>query len=462
MWLIDATPALFTDLYELTMAQAYFRQGMDQTAYFEVFVRDLPEHWGFFVMAGLPEVESYLRRFRFSPEDIAYLRSTRLFADDFLGYLAVFELDVKVRALPEGTVFFADEPIMEVGGPILHVQLLETYLLNILGFSIIAATLGARVMLAAQGDCGLRIADCGLAADAQDKSAIRLVGRVRNHQSAIPVIDFGLRRCQGPVSSIRAARGGQIAGFAATSNVFAARLLAMPPSGTMAHSFVEAHESEEQAFRRYAEMYRERAILLVDTYDSIEGIKTAARVAKDFADRGIQIRGIRLDSGDIATLSRFARDYFKRRGLGFLRIFVSGDLDEFRIADLLAAGAEIDGLGVGTRFTVSHHAPSIGIVYKIAQYGDRPLYKTSPDKVTRPGRKTVLRKSEISNLKFEMDIVQPFDLRADDLLKPFELAEPMATIQQRLQHQIAALPDGVKTIREPAPYRVEFVGFPGT
>jgi len=423
MWLIDATPALFTDLYELTMAQAYFRQGMDKAAYFEVFVRHLPEHWGFFVMAGLPEVESYLRQFRFSPEDIAYLRSTGLFADDFLEYLSVFELNVKIRAMPEGTVFFANEPIMEVSGPILHAQLLETYLLNILGFSIIEATLAARMMIAARG---------------------------------IPITDFGLRRCQGPISSIRAARGGQIAGYAATSNVFAAKLLAMPPSGTMAHSFVEAHESEERAFRDYAEIYRERAILLVDTYDSIEGIKTAARVAKDFADKGIGIRGIRLDSGDIAELSRFAREHFARENVDFLHVFASGDLDEFRIADLLAAGAEIDGLGVGTRFTVSQHAPAIGIVYKIVQYGDRPLYKTSPDKVTRPGRKTIIRKSEIRSPKFETDVVQPLDPRADDLLKPFESAEPMPAIQRRLASELAHLPDAIKAVRNPAGYRVEF------
>ena len=423
MWLIDATPALFTDLYELTMAQAYFRQGMDKAAYFEVFVRHLPEHWGFFVMAGLPEVESYLRQFRFSREDIAYLRSTGLFADDFLEYLSVFELNVRVRAMPEGTAFFPNEPIMEVSGPILHAQLLETYILNILGFSIIEATLAARMTIAARG---------------------------------VPVVDFGLRRCQGPISSIRAARGGQIAGFAATSNVFAARLLDMPPSGTMAHSFVEAHESEEQAFRNFAQLYGKRAILLVDTYDSIEGIRTAARVAKDFAQQGVRIRGIRLDSGDLTELSRFAREHFARENVDFLQIFASGDLDEFRIADLPAAIAEIDGFGVGTRFAVSQHAPAIGIVYKIAQYGDKPLYKTSPDKVTRPGRKTITRKFEISNQKFEMDVVQPFDPRADDLLKSFESAEPMSAIQRRLASGLAHLPDAIKAIRNPAGYPVEF------
>jgi nicotinate phosphoribosyltransferase len=425
MWLLRDTPALFTDLYELTMAQAYFRQGMNETAYFEVFVRHLPEHWGFFVMAGLPEVESYLREFRFDDRDIAYLRSTGIFADDFLASLAALKLNVHVRALPEGTVFFPNEPLMEVSGPILHAQLLETCLLNILGFSIIAATLGTRITIAAQG---------------------------------IPVVDFGVRRCQGPISSLRAARGGQMAGFAATSNVFAARLLGLPPSGTMAHSFIEAHESEEQAFRNYAELYRERAILLVDTYDSIEGIKTATRVAQDFARRGIRIHGIRLDSGDLVALSRFARDHFKGQGLEFLRIFVSGDLDEFRITDLLAAGAEIDGVGIGTRFTVSQHAPALGIVYKIAQYGDRPLHKTSADKATLPGRKTVVRRGEPV---YESDLVTTLESKADDLLKPFHHAEPMKSVQERLQQEIAALPASVTSIRNPAAYPVQFRGFPG-
>ncbi len=261
---------------------------MDETGYFEVFVRHLPEHWGFFVMAGLPEVESYLHEFHFAPQDIEYLRSTGVFAEDFLEYLSRLKLDVRLRALPEGTIFFPNEPIMEVSGPILHAQLLETYLLNILGFSIIEATLAARIGIAARG---------------------------------IPVVDFGLRRCQGPISSLRAARGAQIAGFAGTSNVYAARLLGLPPSGTMAHSFIEAHSSEEQAFRNYAEIYGARAILLVDTYDSIEGIKTAARVAKDFLGKGTRIRGIRLDSGDLVELSKFARAYFKKEGLEFLRIF---------------------------------------------------------------------------------------------------------------------------------------------
>ncbi|MBN1358969.1 MAG: nicotinate phosphoribosyltransferase [Sedimentisphaerales bacterium] len=423
MWMMRATPTLLVDLYELTMAQAYFRTGMTERGYFEVFIRHLPEQWGFFVMAGLAEVEDYLRAFRFAPEDVEYLRSTGLFADDFLRYLAVLELDVEVRCLPEGTIFFPNEPVMEVSGPIAHAQLLETYILNILGFSIVTATLATRMTLAAGG---------------------------------IPIVDFGMRRAQGPVSALRAARGAQLAGWKATSNVFAARLLNMPPSGTMAHSFVEAHESEEEAFRAFAELYGEKTILLVDTYDTTEGTKIAARVARDFLQRGVKLRGIRLDSGDIVAQSKFARRYFKEQGLEFLQIFVSGNLDEYKVSDMLAAGGQFDGFGVGTHFTVSRQAPSVGIVYKLAQYGDRPLHKTSADKATLPGRKSVIR---LGGQRFEKDIVKPLDPTANDLLRPFTSAEPITTIQERLQHQLAALPEPTEVTRNPASYPVDFVGF---
>ncbi len=426
MWMIDATPALFTDLYELTMAQAYFRKPMPEQGYFDVFIRHLPDEWGFFVMAGLDEVESFLREFRFAPEDIEYLRSTGRFEEDFLEYLAIFDLDVKIRCLPEGTVFFPNEPIMEVSGPILHAQLLETYIVNILGFSVIEASLAARMTLAADD---------------------------------IPLLEFGMRRAQGPIASVRAARAAQIAGWKATSNVFAARGLGMPPSGTMAHSYVQAHPSEEQAFREFASIYREKTILLVDTYDTAEGIRIAARVARDFLDRGIKLRGIRLDSGDLVAHSRFARDHFQQKGLDFLGIFASGNLDEFKIQDMLAAGGQFDGFGVGTHFTVSKYAPSVGIVYKLSQCGDRPLHKTSPQKATLPGRKTLLR---TGTPHFEKDTVRPYDPNADDLLRPFHTTESMEGIQQRLQDQLAALPEEIKATREPARYPVEFVGFPGT
>lgn len=421
MWLLKDTPELLTDLYELTMAQIYFRKRMERKACFEVTVRRLPEHWGFFVMAGLAEIESFLREFRFSEADIDYLRSTGQFSEDFLQYLAALRPDVKIRALPEGTVFFSNEPILEVAGPLIDAQLLESYILNILGFSIIEATLAARTSIAAK--------------DAT-------------------VVDFGLRRCQGPVAALRSARGAQMAGFPATSNVFAARALDFAPAGTMAHSFVHVHESQEQAFRNFAEAYGENSILLVDTYDSVEGIQEAASLAKALCEeKHVEIKGIRIDSGDLVELSRFARRHFDERGVSFLKIFVSGDLDEFKIDDLLRQGAPIDGFGIGTRFAVSRFAPAIEIVYKIVQYGDRGVFKTSPGKQTRPGRKAITR---IRDKHYERDIVRPLQSQTDDLLKPFELAEDMPTIQQRLAGELSLLDDSNKAIRNPGTYPVEF------
>jgi len=426
MWLIKDSPALLTDLYELTMAQVYFKgsafkKQMTGTACFEVSVRKLPENWGFFVMAGLNEIESCLSEFRFSKADIDFLRSTKLFSDDFLQYLAALRPDVEVRSLPEGTVFFPNEPILEVAGPLICAQLLESYFLNILGFSIIAASLAARVSIAAKG---------------------------------LAVVDFSLRRCQGPVASIRSARAAQMAGFRATSNVFAARQLNFTPAGTMAHSFVQVHESEEQSFRNFAKCYGENAILLVDTYDCVKGIKKAARVARQiYEEKGIKIKGVRIDSGDLVSLSDFARKYFQEKDVSFLNIFVSGDLDEFKIYDLLKQGAQIDGIGIGTRFAVSRFAPAIEIVYKIAQYGDKGLFKSSPDKQTLPGRKTVTR---IKNKLYERDIVSAFNPQSDDLLRPFEAAEPIQTIRQRLTTELSLLNDSIKAIRNPKKYPVEF------
>jgi nicotinate phosphoribosyltransferase len=421
MWLIKDSPTLFMDLYELTMAQVYFERKMHDRAYFEVTIRSLPEHWGFFVMAGLAEIESYLNEFHFTKDDIGYLHSTKIFSDDFLSYLGGLRGEVAVRCLPEGTVFFPNEPAFELSGPLICAQLMESYILNILGFSIIEATLAARISLAAKG---------------------------------VAVIDFGLRRSQGPVASLRSARAARMAGFRATSNLFAARGLDFSPSGTMAHSFIEVHDSEEQSFISFAETYGQDAILLVDTYDSIEGIKKAARTAKQvYEERGVKIRGIRIDSGDLAGLSEFARSYFKDNGVEFLKIFVSGDLDEFRIAELLKAGAPIEGFGIGTRFAVSRSAPSVQVVYKIVRYGNRDLLKTSPAKESRPGRKAVTR---LKDRHYQKDIVCRLQSAQQDLLQPFEAVEEMQTIQERLARELSGLDDSIKAIRNPQKYPVEF------
>jgi nicotinate phosphoribosyltransferase len=421
MWFIKDSPALLTDLYELTMAQAYFGDVVTGRGCFEVTVRTLPANWGFFVMAGLAELRAYLEQFKFSDEDLAFLESTELFSSDFVGHLGRLRPDVQIRALPEGTVFFPHEPVLELSGPLIDAQIIESYVLNILGFSIIEATLATRISIAAKG---------------------------------VAVVDFGLRRTQGPVASVRAARGAQMAGFSATSNVFAARALGFASAGTMAHSFIQVHENEEQAFRRFAELYGERTVLLVDTFDSIKGIDKAAEVARQiYEEKGVKIKGIRLDSGDFVRLSKYARRHFKEEGVEFLKIFVSSALDEYRIAEMLEAGAEVDGFGIGTRFAVSHGAPDLDIVYKIIQYGDKGLFKSSPDKQTKAGRKSNLRSKDGLYVK---DTVVPFSSGADDLVQPFEDVEPMEAIGQRLACELANLPEPVKAIKNPQPYVVEF------
>jgi nicotinate phosphoribosyltransferase len=421
MWLMRDSDALFMDLYELTMAQVYFEKKMNDRACFEVTIRRLPEHWGFFVMAGLAEVESYLNEFHFTKDDIDYLHSTKIFSDNFLSYLAGLKPEVEIRCLPEGTIFFPNEPAFELSGPLICAQILESYILNILGFSIIEATLAARISLAAKG---------------------------------LAVIDFGLRRSQGPIASLRSARAAQMAGFRATSNLSAARGLNFTPSGTMAHSFIEVHDSEEQSFINFANTYGQNAILLVDTYDSIEGIKKAAKAAKQiYNEKGVKIRGVRIDSGDLTGLSKYARKYFDQNGVESLKVFVSGDLDEFRIAELLKAGAPIDGFGIGTRFAVSRSAPSVQIVYKIIRYGDKDLLKTSPEKESRPGRKSIIR---LKDEYYQKDIVCRLQSAEQDLLQPFESAEKMQTIRERLANELSFLDDSVKAIRNPHEYPVEF------
>ncbi len=422
MWMLKNSPALLMDLYELTMAQVYFEKGMRGEAYFETTIRRLPENWGFFVMAGLAEMDSFLKEFRFDGEDVEYLRKTGKFSEKFLNYLRVFRPDVKIRSLSEGTVFFPGEPLFEVGGPILDAQILESYCLNILGFSIVEASLAARMVLAAKG---------------------------------VPLIDFGLRRAQGPVASIRVARGAQMAGFAATSNLLASSLLDFPSSGTMAHSFIEAYGDEEEAFRDFALAYGREAVLLVDTYDTVEGVRKACKVAKEIErEKGVRIKGVRLDSGDLCELSRFARKFFAENGAEYLKIFVSTEIDEYKIAGLSEKGAQIDGFGVGTNLAVSREAPAVDIVYKLAEYAGKGTLKTSPGKATYPGRKSLLRERDGHFVK---DVVRPYEENCDDLLILFESPEDMDVVKSRLGRQLEGLEDSLKKTVAPAKYPVEFV-----
>ncbi|MEJ2655924.1 MAG: nicotinate phosphoribosyltransferase [Desulfobacterales bacterium] len=349
---------LFTDLYELTMAASYFSHRVFNTATFSLYIRDIYSTRNFFVAAGLEQVLDELEGFRFSDEDLQYLKTTGRFSTDFLTYLEQLRFSGEVYAMPEGTVFFADEPVMEVTAPIIEAQLLETFLLNTVGFQTMIASKAARCIHAAAGR---------------------------------PLIDFSLRRTQGQDAGLKVARSTFIAGFVATSNVLAGKMYGIPLSGTMAHSYVSAFESEKDAFIAYSKTFPDHSIFLIDTYDTLEGAKNAAVVAKEMKKRGHTLIGVRLDSGDMVSLSQGVRKILDDAGLYDVKIFASSGFDEFKIDEVVSKGAQIDAFGVGTKVGVSADAPFVDIVYKMVHFGDRDVRKLSPGKVTLAGEKQVFR-----------------------------------------------------------------------
>ncbi|HKJ71532.1 MAG TPA: nicotinate phosphoribosyltransferase [Gammaproteobacteria bacterium] len=358
-WEDARNAALLTDLYELTMMQAYHREGLHDTAVFDLFFRKLPPHRSYLLAAGLESVLAYLEGLRFGDQALAYLDSLDRFTTGFLDYLADFRFTGEVRAVPEGTPVFANEPVVEVAAPLPQAQLVETFLLNQVHHQTLMASKGARVVDAA-GDAA--------------------------------VVDFGARRMHGVDASLKAARAFHIAGAAATSNVLAGQVYGLPVSGTMAHSYIEAHADETAAFEAFAACYPE-TVLLVDTYDTLAGVRRVAdlgrRLGKDF-----RVRAIRLDSGDLGELARRSRAILDEAGLQQVGIFASGSLDEYAIADLRAAGAPIDGYGVGTHMGVSEDAPYLDSAYKLVEYAGEPRMKLATDKVTLPGRKQVFREAD--------------------------------------------------------------------
>ncbi len=350
--------ALLTDLYELTMAASYFAIGFNGPSCFSLSVRRLPPRRGFLVAAGLERLLEALEEFRFAPAAIDYLASLKLFTSAFLDYLATLRFTGDVVALPEGTIFFEEEPILEVHAPLIEAQLIETLAINQVGMASLAASKAARSLIAARGR---------------------------------RLIDFGLRRSQGADAGLIAARSSYLAGFAGTSNVLAGRRYAIPLYGTMAHSYIMAHETEAAAFAHFVALFPQLSTLLVDTYDTIRGVENAARVALELRAGGFKLQAVRLDSGDLLDLSMRARRTLDQRGLGEVAIFASGNLDEYRIDELLRAGAPIDAFGVGTAMVVSADAPSLDISYKLAEYNGIARLKTSQGKLTLPGRKQVFR-----------------------------------------------------------------------
>lgn len=349
---------LFTDLYELTMAASYVRHRMFAPATFSLFVRSLPQQRGFLVAAGIDEVLQLLEEFAFSKEDIEFLHSTKRFSADVLDYLANLRFTGDVYALPEGSLCFAQEPLIEVTGPIIEAQLIETVVLNALHIQTLIVSKAVRSVVAAQGR---------------------------------GVIDFSLRRTHGSDAGLKVARASYLAGFDGTSNVLAGRLYDIPLYGTMAHSFIESFDNEEAAFQAYADTFPDDTALLIDTYDTVRGAQRAARVGQRLLQHGHWLRGVRLDSGDLLSLSHETRKILNDAGLDFVRIYASGGLDETHVDRLVQAGAPIDVFGVGTAMGVSNDAPSLDMAYKLVEYDGRPRLKLSSGKVSLVGKKQIFR-----------------------------------------------------------------------
>ena len=389
---------MMTDLYELTMMNGYLRHGMkDSRACFDVFYRKQGDITSYAVAAGLEQAVDYIKNLHFSDEDIAYLRSLGIFDEAFLAYLADFRFSGDIAAIPEGTVIFPDEPILRVTAPIMEAQLLETALLNILGHQTLIATKASRIIQAARGD---------------------------------RVLEFGLRRAQGPDAGIYGARAAIVGGFQATSNVLTGQMFDVPVGGTHAHSWVMSFPDELTAFRAYAEVFPNQCLLLVDTYDTLgSGVPNAITVFKELRARGIEPMGIRLDSGDLAFLSRQARRMLDEAGFPKAKIFASGDIDEEIIWDLKAQGAAIDVWGIGTKLITSMDNPCLGAVYKLAAqemngvFEPRIKISENPAKVTNPGIKQLLRYYDRRTGKALADLIA----LADENLsggEPIEIFDP--------------------------------------
>jgi nicotinate phosphoribosyltransferase len=420
---------LLTDLYQLTMLQAYAKERMNETAVFSLFVRRMPERRNYLLACGLDDALSYIETLQFDAGALAYLASLGRFNDTFLEQLGRFRFTGDVYAMAEGTPVFALEPMIEVVAPIAEAQLLETFLMNQVHLQTVVASKAARVVAAARGRT---------------------------------VIDFGLRRMHGIDAGLKAARACYVAGVAATSNVAAGQAYGLPVAGTMAHSYVQAHDDELEAFRAFARLYPD-TVLLVDTYDTVEGVRKVVQLAREMGS-SFRVSAIRLDSGDLAALAFASRRILDEGGLGHVQIVASSSLNEYEIARLLDAGAPIDGFGVGTEMGVSRDVPTVDIVYKLVEYAGRGRVKLAPGKEVLPGRKQVFR--------IEQEGIASHDVlgRHDEAIPGRPLLEQVMTggvrlpagritlpaVRNRAAREVESLPPRVRH-NDPAspPYHVE-------
>ena len=421
--------ALLVDLYELTMAAAYFEHRIDCRATFELFVRQLPPQRAYLIAAGLEAALEYLEGLRFSEQDIQFLRELPIFrtvSSDFFDYLRDFRFTGDVQAIQEGSLVFAEEPLLQVTAPVLEAQIVETYLLSVINFETLIASKAARVVGAAKGR---------------------------------DVLEFGTRRAHGPEAGVRAARAAYVGGCVATSNVMAGRRYGVPLAGTAAHSWTQIFLSERRSFEALLETFPEQAILLIDTYDPIAGAEIVASL-------GRKVPGVRLDSGDLLEKSQHVRQILDGGGLNKTRIVASGDLNEFKIEELVSQGASIDIFGVGTDLATSRDVPALSVVYKLVEteHDGKVEYKTkfSDQKVHWPGRKQVFRFSRDG--QYDSDVVCRAGEEYGDgesLLRPvmsrgqrIEAKPPLAEVRARALKNLRRLPERYRALRDAPAYPV--------
>jgi len=419
---------LLTDLYELTMLQAYHARGMNDTAVFDFFVRELPASRNFLIAAGLEQVVRYLTDLRFTAEDLAWLESTQRFRAGFLDSLADLRFTGDVDAIAEGSACFGQEPLLRVSAPLREAQLVESRVINLLHYQTLVASKAARCVLAAHGR---------------------------------PLIDFGLRRAHGAEAGLLSARASFLAGFAGTATALAGARFGIPVFGTMAHSYIQAHDDETQAFVGFARAQPDDVVLLIDTYDTEAAAHKVAALARQLRGESIRIRAVRIDSGDLAAHAHAVRGILDAGDAHEVSIFASGNLDEHRIAALLDRGAPIAGFGVGTSMNVATDAPSLDCAYKLAEYAGRGRRKRSEGKATWPGRKQVYRRYDGGTMSGDTISVEGDVHDGAALLQPvlrggrLVAALPsLAAARGLAQAQLAALPAALRRLDPAPPYPV--------
>lgn len=425
--------ALLTDLYQLTMIQAYLDSGQTDTAVFEFFVRKLPPQRGFLMAAGLEQALEFLENLRFSTDELDWLEKTGRFSARLIDYLANFRFSGDVHAMPEGTLFFRNEPILRVTAPLPEAQLVETRLINILHFQTLIASKAARMVLLAP-----------------DKL----------------LVDFGLRRAHGADAGLMAARASYIAGFAGTATLLAEKAFGIPTYGTMAHSFIQSFDDETEAFETFARARPQNLTLLIDTYDTEAAARKVAALAPRLKAMGIAVRAVRIDSGDLAALAKTVRGILDEGGLKDTGIFASGGIDEDTLVGFARQNAPIDGIGIGTSLATSSDAPALDCAYKLQEYAGLPRRKRSTGKATWPGRKQVWRRYD-RNGRMMMDILSTEgDIHEGEPLihkvmvggRRLGPQPTLHDIRAHARHELERLPAELRAFSPPVPYPVEVSG----